>query len=323
MATKATTRLSQLPGQVARSSRNKGSIYVVFVVVSGILLLETAPLVAQEETGNKEERGAAARSGREARGSSRGRFNSWLEQMSQAYEANDREEMGELLEQMKQRRQRRPNRDRAAPAPARPPRQRQARALSPLTAKEREKEILAVLDDMHQNQRRGMMNVSPDDGRMLRLLTESIRARRVVEIGTSNDYSGIWFCLALRHTGGQLITHEINADRANLARENFKRAGVQQLVNLVEGDAHETVKNIKGPIDILFLDADKAGYPDYLDKLLPQVRPGGLILAHNTSSHGDDAGMQNYIKLVSENPGLETLFIHRQAAGIGITLKKR
>ena len=185
---------------------------------------------------------------------------------------------------------------------------------------EAEKRILNVLEDMHENQRRGMMNISLEDGRLLRLLTEAAGAKRVVEIGTSNGYSGIWFCLALRSTGGKLITHEIDSGRAELARENFKRAGVEELITLVEGDAHDEVTKLKEPIDILFLDADKPGYIDYLNKLLPLVRPGGLILAHNMNSPAPDP---RYIEAITTNPDLETVFLHMDAAGISVTLKKR
>ncbi len=185
----------------------------------------------------------------------------------------------------------------------------------PVPADEQEKKILSVLEDMRLNQSRRMMNVPREDGRLLRLFTETIGAKHVVEIGTSNGYSGIWFCLALRTTGGKLTTHDIDEGRAALARENFKRAGVDKLVTLVFGDAHETVTKLKGPIDILFLDADKPGYTDYLNKLLPLVRPGGLILAHNVDSTGQD-----FIDAVTTNPNLETLF---QVQGLGVTLKKR
>ncbi|HUV65230.1 MAG TPA: O-methyltransferase, partial [Sedimentisphaerales bacterium] len=163
-------------------------------------------------------------------------------------------------------------------------------------------------------QGRAMMNVPREDGRLLRLLTESINAKNVVEIGTSNGYSGIWFCLALRTTGGKLTTHDIDEGRASLARENFKRAGVDKLITLVMGDAHETVKNIKEPIDVLFIDADKEGYTDYLEKLLPLVRPGGLILSHNIESTGRD-----FVDAITKNPSLETV----QAQGVTVTLKKR
>jgi predicted O-methyltransferase YrrM len=185
----------------------------------------------------------------------------------------------------------------------------------PVPVNEEEKKILSILDDMDRNQSRGMMNVPREDGRLLRLFTEAIGAKHVVEIGTSNGYSGIWFCLALRTTGGKLTTHDIDEGRAALARENFKRAGVDKLVTLVFGDAHETVKDIKEPIDVLFLDADKSGYTDYLNKLLPLVRPGGLILAHNVDSTGQD-----FIDAVTTNPNLETIF---QVQGLGVTLKKR
>lgn len=184
----------------------------------------------------------------------------------------------------------------------------------PLGADEQEKKILSVLEDMDRNQSRGMMNVPEQDGRILRLLTEADGAKHVVEIGTSNGYSGIWFCLALRTTGGKLTTHEIDEGRASLARENFKRAGVDNMVTLVMGDAHETVTKIKEPIDVLFIDADKEGYLDYLTKLLPLVRPGGLILSHNIEMVGRD-----YVDAITKNPNLETI----QAQGVTVTLKKR
>jgi predicted O-methyltransferase YrrM len=181
--------------------------------------------------------------------------------------------------------------------------------------------ILAVLEDMAENQGRGMYNVSPEDGRLLRLLAETTDAKHVVEIGTSNGYSGIWFCLALRATGGRLTTYEIDAGRAALARENFRRAGVDPLVTLVEGDAHEEVTRLQGPIDILFLDADKDGYIDYLDKLLPLLRPGGLVLAHNMSPTMADP---RYVEAITANPDLETIFLNKSFfGGVGVTLKKR
>jgi len=184
-----------------------------------------------------------------------------------------------------------------------------------------EKRILNVLEEMLHDQYSAMLSVPLEDGRVLRLLAEATGARHVVEIGTSNGYASIWFCLALRTTGGKLTTFEIDARRASLARENFKRAGVDKLVNLIEGDAHEKVKMLKGPIDIVFIDADKDGYLDYLNKLLPFVRPGGLILAHNTTDAGSQ--MQGYLEAITTNPELETIFLHEQTTGIGVTLKKR
>lgn len=185
---------------------------------------------------------------------------------------------------------------------------------------EAEKRILAVLQDMDRNQRRGSMSVPEQDGRLLRLLTESLGARHVVEIGTSIGYSALWFCLALEKTGGHLTTFEIDEGRAARARENFRRAGVQDRVTLVLGDAHQQVKQLRTPIDVLFLDADKEGYLDYLNQLLPLVRPGGLVIAHNMNARQADP---RYVQAITNQPALETVFVNVDGSGIGLTMKKR
>ena len=88
------------------------------------------------------------------------------------------------------------------------------------------------------------------------------------------------------------------------------------IITLVLGDAHEEVASLKEPIDILFLDADKQGYIDYLDKLLPLVRPGGLVIAHNITPRMADP---KYVEAITTNPDLETIV----RGGVGISLKKR
>jgi caffeoyl-CoA O-methyltransferase len=194
---------------------------------------------------------------------------------------------------------------------------------SPTASTEAEKAILDVLEDMASNQGGGMHNVTRDDGRLLRLLTETANAQHVVEIGTSNGYSAIWFCLALRSTGGKLTTHEIDPKKIELARHNFERAGVSQLITIVEGNAHEEVLKLDEPIDILFLDADKSGYVDYLNKLLPRVRPGGLIIAHNMAPIPPTRADPKYVEAITSSPELETIFLHKSTwGGVGVTLKK-
>ncbi len=189
----------------------------------------------------------------------------------------------------------------------------------PLALGEAEAKILAVLAELDSS-RRGNMNVPENDGRLLRLLIQTMNAKQVVEIGTSNGYSGIWMCLALRETGGELITHDIDPARIEMARANFERAGVSDLITIVEGDAHETVKRLEGPIDLLFIDADKPGYHDYLVKLLPKVREGGLILGHNMQR---PAGQPEYVEAITTDPALETLFLHMEGAGMSVTMKKK
>jgi predicted O-methyltransferase YrrM len=194
-----------------------------------------------------------------------------------------------------------------------------ARGGDPLGKNERETKILGILDDLDHH-RQSTMNVPREDGRMLRLLAEATGARNVVELGTSNGYSGLWFCLALEKTQGHLTTFDIDPGRFELARANFKKAGVDGMVTQVLGDAHEEVARLKEPIDVLFIDADKEGYLDYLAKLLPLVRPGGLILAHNMASPYPDA---RFVKAITTNPALETLFVNMHDQGLGITVKKR
>src|SRR5580765_5486698 len=189
------------------------------------------------------------------------------------------------------------------------------RASNSSDEKEAETKILAVLDEMvkaHET----YLSVPVQDGRALRLLTEATGARYVVEIGTSTGYSGLWLCLALQKTNGRLTTFEIDHQRATMAREHFKEAGVEKMVTVVEGDAHDQVAKLKGPIDIAFVDADKGGYVDYLNKLLPLIKPGGLILAHNVDMVPD------YVKAVTASRDLETI-LYREGGGLAVTLKKR
>jgi caffeoyl-CoA O-methyltransferase len=191
---------------------------------------------------------------------------------------------------------------------------------APLPKDDAEKKILDVLEDMARTGASGSIAVPRDDGRFLRVLTESVGAKQVVELGALHGYSGIWFCLALRTTGGKLTTFELDPNNAALCRQNFKRAGVEELVTLVEGDAHVQVSRLKEPIDLLFLDADKEGYIDYLNKLLPLVRAGGLVVAHNMDPRQAD---QKYVQAVTSNTNLETVFVTAGAGGIGVTMKKR
>jgi predicted O-methyltransferase YrrM len=178
-----------------------------------------------------------------------------------------------------------------------------------------EARILAVLDRMVKSHQT-YLSVPSQDGKALRVLTEAAAAKNVVEIGTSTGYSGLWLCLALERTGGHLTTFEIDHQRAAMAQQHFKEAGVDTLVTIIEGDAHEQVTKLKEPIDVAFIDADKAGYVDYLKKLLPLVRPGGLILAHNVDMVPD------YVKIVNTRADLETIF-YMEGGGLSVTLKKR
>ncbi len=174
---------------------------------------------------------------------------------------------------------------------------------------EDEKRILATLKEMLEGER--FRNVSPTDGRLLRLLAEAVDAKRVVEIGTSTGESAVWLALAVESTGGHVYTHEIDDDRANIAVENFKKAGGDKLVTKVPGDADQTVKRIWIPM---------IRYSSTRTKLMPLIRPGGLIVAHNMNTRQADA---RFVKAITENPQLETLILLKEGTGVGVTLKRR
>ncbi len=122
--------------------------------------------------------------------------------------------------------------------------------------------------------------------------------------------------LVLRQTGGRLTTFEIDPRRAATAREFFRKAGLDGQATVVVGDAHQTLATLKDPIDAVFMDADKEGYVDYLKRLLPLLKPGGVILAHNIRQAPD------YLQYVAANPDLETVLLV-QSSGLTATLKKR
>ena len=186
----------------------------------------------------------------------------------------------------------------------------------PRAKDETEARILKTLEEIQRAQGH-RMNVPEVDGRLLRMMADAIDAKSVVEIGTSNGISAMWISLALKKTNGKLVTHEIDPKTAALARDNFAKAGIRDIVTVVEGNAHETVSRLKGPIDMVFIDADKEGYSDYLKRLLPLMRPGGLVFAHNI-----EMADAEYIKAITTNPELETTFF-MEGAGMGVTLKKR
>jgi caffeoyl-CoA O-methyltransferase len=133
------------------------------------------------------------------------------------------------------------------------------------------------------------INVSPNEGKLLQLLVEISGARRILEIGTLGGYSAIHFARALPDDGA-LISLEIDEHHAKVARNNVERAGLSDIVEIRVGDAHELLATIaeddEGPFDLIFIDADKESYPEYLDWSMRLSRPGSLILGDNAIREG-------------------------------------
>ena len=135
---------------------------------------------------------------------------------------------------------------------------------------------------------RRLRAVTPDVGQFLRLLVKMTDARRILEVGTSGAYSTIWLATAARETGGRVTTLELDAAKVERARENLALAGVDDVVTIVEGDAHETLGALDGPFDLAFLDADKEFYLDFLEPVAGLLKTGGVLVADNVLSHAED-----------------------------------
>lgn len=142
--------------------------------------------------------------------------------------------------------------------------------------------------------------VTPLLGKLLMLLAQTLGARKILEIGTLGGYSTIWLARGLA-SGGRLITLEAEEKHAAVARANIARAGLSEMVEVRLGRALETLPGLAGeaPFDMIFIDADKASYPEYFSWALKLSRPGSLIIGDNVVRNGavidansDDANVQ-------------------------------
>ncbi len=143
--------------------------------------------------------------------------------------------------------------------------------------------------------------VSPAQGKFLMLLARLRGAQRILEIGTLGGYSTIWLARALP-TGGRLVTLEYSPVHAEVARANIARSGLAEVVEIRVGRAQDTLPALvaegEEPFDLIFIDADKAGYPVYLDWSLRLSRPGTFIIADNVVRNG------KIVETASEDPNV-------------------
>ena len=137
------------------------------------------------------------------------------------------------------------------------------------------------------------MMVGRIEGQFLAFLVAVTRARRVLELGTFTGYSSISMARALPD-GGSLITCDVNEETTAIARRYAEEAGVVDRIEYRVGPAMQTLAGLDGPFDLVFIDADKVGYVDYYEAVLPKLADGGLILADNTLASG---------RVVEDEPG--------------------
>ena len=144
---------------------------------------------------------------------------------------------------------------------------------------------------------RMMLNLDPASAQLLSILVRASGVTRAIEIGTSNAYSTIWLAWSLAPAGGRIISIDRNPDKHALARENLRRAELLDRVELRTGDATEIVRQLTGPFDLVFLDADRRNFPEQIEILLPKLAPKVLVIADNVLSHPEE--IAEYLKLIS------------------------
>ena len=150
-------------------------------------------------------------------------------------------------------------------------------------------------------------NIAPENGQFLSILIRSIQAQNVLEVGTSNGYSTIWLAAALKETGGRLITLEFDRKRAEEAQAHLQEVKLDSIVEVRIGDALNEIPKCDATFDLVFLDAEKNEYRRYLELALPNIRPGGLIVADDTITMRDE--MPDYVEFVFNTPLLRSVDI--------------
>jgi len=160
-------------------------------------------------------------------------------------------------------------------------------------------------------------NVDRESGHLLGLLARAMEARQILEIGSSNGVSTIWFALAARAVGGEVTGTELLSNRAAEANRNLQEAGVADVAHVVAGDARTTVATLTGPFDLVFIDAEKEDYIGHFTAAFPLVRPRGVIVADNVTSHDLSA----YQAMLRARDDVETVTLPLER-GLEFTLKR-
>ncbi len=177
------------------------------------------------------------------------------------------------------------------------------------------------------------MTIKPEEGRFLEFIAAASGARLALEIGTLGGYSGTWIARGLPDDG-RLITIELNPEHASVAANNFRLAGLAERVDIRVGDAHQLLPELstEGPFDFIFIDAEKEGYPAYLDWALENLQPGGIVAGHNAFGHGDvvDAAdtseqtetLRAFNRRLAEDPQMVSL-IFPAGDGMAVAVKRK
>ncbi len=192
-----------------------------------------------------------------------------------------------------------------------------------------EDEILQSIQTEAASKELPAMSVRAFEGRLLQMLVHISGAKQIIEIGTLAGYSAVWLARALP-ANGKLYTLEKSAKHAAVARDNFERAGLKSRVELLEGDALTSLAKLsaRNPFDMIFIDADRPHYHDYLHWSAENLRPGGIVAAHNAFRSGrvlapeneDDQFVQDFNIALAKDTRFEAFVI---AVGDGLAVGVR
>ena len=155
---------------------------------------------------------------------------------------------------------------------------------------------------------RRMLNITRHTGEFLAVLVAAAHARRVLEIGTSNGYSTLWLASAARAIGGSVTTVELSEYKARLAAANFARSTLLSTISLIHAEAGEVLRRAgDSSFDLAFLDSERSEYPGWWQDVKRVLRPGGLLVVDNATSHADEVAP--FVALVVADPEMNSCLV--------------
>jgi predicted O-methyltransferase YrrM len=158
-----------------------------------------------------------------------------------------------------------------------------------------------------KNFQRTSLNTTVGDAMMLRILIESMKAKRGIEVGAATGFGAINMGVGFERTGGHLYTLEIDPRMVKETRENLKKVGLEKTVTCIEGDALKTLPTLKGKFDFVFIDALKRDYFKYFKLIEPKLKPGAVIVGDNVIRSA--GAMKDFLDYIQESPDYDTVII--------------
>ncbi len=175
-----------------------------------------------------------------------------------------------------------------------------------------------------KNFQRTRLNTTVGDAMMLRILIESMKAKRGIEVGSASGFGAINMGVSFQRTGGHLYTLEIDPEMVKQCRDNLRKVGLEKTVTCIEGDALKTLPTLKGKYDFVFIDAVKRDYFKYFKLIEPKLKPGAVIVGDNVIR--SERAMKDFLDYMQESPDYDTVIIRASMEkndGMSISYKIR